>query len=93
MESPSTAEETPHSTDQRSSLSPKIWIVSFVVASVLLLADQGSKSYIASHYLPNQYIAGNSFLSLVFVTNPGGICGYAQGAGALLTIVGVVTSA
>ncbi len=97
MESHPTSEETPitwppRSPVQRPSLSPKVLIVSAVVAITLLLADQVSKSYIVSNYLPNQFIAGNSFLSLVFVTNPGGICGYAQGAGTLLTVVGVVTS-
>ncbi len=62
------------------------------VALLLLLADQGSKSYIVDNYQPNEWIAGSPHLSLVFVTNMGGVCGYAQGAGTLLTAVGVVTS-
>jgi signal peptidase II len=67
--------------------------VAIGVALVLLIADQGSKSYIVDNYLPNQWIVGSPYLSLVFVTNVGGVCGYAQGAGTLLTAVGVVTSA
>jgi signal peptidase II len=69
-----------------------VFVVAAAVAAVLLLADQTSKSYIVSNYLPGQFVVGNSYLSLVFVTNPGGICGYAQGAGTLLTVVGVATS-
>lgn len=91
------AEETPdpplkRAPSQQMSLSLKVMVVAATVATLLLLADQTSKSYIVSRYLPNEFIAGNSFLSLVFVSNPGGICGYAQGAGTLLTVVGVVTS-
>jgi signal peptidase II len=70
-----------------------ILAIAIGVALLLLLADQGSKSYIVDNYQPNQWIAGSPYLSLVFVTNVGGVCGYAQGAGTLLTAVGVVTSA
>jgi signal peptidase II len=61
------------------------------VAALLLLADQASKTHIVNNYAPNEYIAGNPYLSLVFVINTGGICGYAQGANTLLTVVGFLT--
>jgi signal peptidase II len=77
----------------RPSLRITITAIAIGVALALLVADQGSKSYIVDNYLPNEWIAGSPYLSLVFVTNVGGVCGYAQGAGTLLTAVGVVTSA
>ncbi len=67
-------------------------LIAIPVALILLLADQASKSYIVSNYVPNDFIAGTRYVSLVFVTNIGGICGYAQGAGTLLTAMGIVTS-
>lgn len=67
--------------------------IAIVLALVILLADQAAKSYVVSNYLPNEWIAGTPSISLVFVTNVGGICGYAQGAGTILTAVGIATSA
>lgn len=77
----------------RSAVPLTIVAIAIGVALILLVADQGSKSYIVDNYLPNEWIAGSPYLSLVFVSNVGGVCGYAQGAGTLLTAVGVVTSA
>ncbi len=78
---------------RRSSIPLTIIAIAIGVALTLLIADQASKGYIVNHYQPNEWIAGSPYLSLVFVTNVGGVCGYAQGAGTLLTAVGVVTSA
>jgi signal peptidase II len=78
---------------RRSSVPLTIVAIAIGVALALLVADQASKGYIVDNYQPNEWIAGSPYLSLVFVTNVGGVCGYAQGAGTLLTAVGVVTSA
>ena len=75
----------------RPSIPFRMLIIVASVAALLLLADQASKTYIVNNYAPNEFIAGNPYLSLVFVTNTGGICGYAQGANTLLTIVGFLT--
>jgi len=63
------------------------------VAVILLMVDQFTKSIIVNNYLPNQVIAALKGVSLVYVTNSGGICGYGQGAGALLTVIGFLTTA
>lgn len=75
----------------RPSIPFRMLIIVASVAALLLLADRASKSYIVNNYAPNEFIAGTPYLSLVFVTNTGGICGYAQGANILLTVVGVLT--
>lgn len=62
------------------------------VAIALLVADQTVKSLIASNYAPHQTIYSTPYLSLVFVPNWGGVCGYGQGAGGLLTAIGAVTT-
>jgi signal peptidase II len=71
--------------------SPKFILIAATVAAFLLFTDQISKSAIITNYSPNELIASTPYLSLVFVTNPGGICGYAQGAGTLLAGVGILT--
>lgn len=72
--------------------SPGTIAVSAGVAVLLFFSDQAVKNHIVSNYEPNELIAGSRYLSLVFVTNVGGICGYAQGAGTLLTGIGVLTA-
>lgn len=70
----------------------RIVLITLAVAGVTLCVDQFTKSYIAGHYSPNETILGIPQLSLVFVTNAGGLCGYAQKAGPLLAIVGIITN-
>lgn len=63
------------------------------LALLVLILDQVSKSYIVRHFLPNQRFFASPIVSLIFVTNSGGVCGYAQSAGVLLAAIGVVTIA
>lgn len=66
--------------------------LSFIVAAAILYLDQATKGYIASHYSPNEYIVGIPQISLVYVTNRGGVCGYAQQAGMILIVMGIITN-
>lgn len=66
--------------------------VALGVALIALVADQVTKYLVAIHYHPNELIITSPYLSLVYVTNAGGVCGYAQGAGPLLTLIGIVTT-
>ena len=72
--------------------SPGAIAVSAGVAVLMLLSDQAVKNHIVSNYEPNDFIVGSRYLSLVFVTNVGGVCCYAQGAGVLLTGIGALTA-
>ena len=62
------------------------------LAAIGLAVDQGTKLSITSRYSPNQLIASGPVASLVYVTNTGGVCGYAEGANQLLAILGAVTA-
>ncbi len=72
--------------------SPGTIAISAAVAVLLFFSDQAVKNFIVSNYVPNELIAGSRYVSLVFVTNVGGVCGYAQGAGILLAGIGVLTA-
>ena len=72
--------------------SPGTIAVSAAVAVLLFFSDQAVKNFIVGNYVPNELIAGSRYVSLVFVTNVGGVCGYAQGAGTLLAGIGVLTA-
>ena len=63
------------------------------IALFILLIDQLSKAYVAGHFLPNDRIFSGRILSLIYVTNAGGVCGYAQNAGAVLLVTGTITVA
>ena len=63
------------------------------VASIFLLADQFTKQWIIDHFQPNDLIAGTQFLSFVYVTNAGGIFGFAQGGSTLFLAAGILTTA
>jgi signal peptidase II len=62
-------------------------------ALVILLIDQLSKAYIAGHFLPNDRIFSGRVISLIYVINAGGVCGYAQSAGVALLVMGGLTVA
>jgi signal peptidase II len=72
--------------------SPQTVATSFGIAILALAADQITKLVIASHFLPDQLIISGRILSLVYVTNTGGVCGYAQGTNALLASLGAATT-
>jgi signal peptidase II len=64
----------------------------FGIAALGLAADQIAKLIVSHRFFPDQLILSGRHWSLVYVTNTGGICGYAQGANQLLTILGSVTT-
>jgi signal peptidase II len=72
--------------------SPRTVATGLGTAALALSADQIIKLYLASHFSPNELICSGPYVSLVYVTNSGGVCGYAQGANQLLAIVGAATT-
>jgi signal peptidase II len=62
------------------------------IAILALAIDQIAKQIIASHFFPDQLILSGEFISLVYVTNTGSVCGYAQGTNQLLAALGTVTT-
>lgn len=72
--------------------SPQVILIALAAAFILLAADQLAKGAIVHRYEANETIARGSLVSLVYVTNTGGICGYGQNAGTLLTVVGIATT-
>jgi len=86
----------PFSNGRRPSLkptsSPRLIAISAGLALIVLCCDQLFKYNITRHYQPNDIIVGFQSFSLRFVTNTGGVCGYAQGANTILTAVGLLTT-
>ncbi len=74
-------------------IAPRSLAVTLGVSALVLLADQSTKQWIVTHFQPHDLILDLPYISLVFVTNTGGVCGYAQGANALLAAVGAFTAA
>lgn len=67
------------------------FIATGIVALLILGLDQIVKNLIAQNYQPNHLIFGTPYISLVYVTNTGGICGYAQGSNTILILIGTLT--
>lgn len=75
-----------------SATSPRRVATGLGIAALALATDQITKLFLASRFSPNELILSGPCVSLVYVTNTGGICGYAQGANQLLAILGAATT-
>jgi signal peptidase II len=62
------------------------------IAALALATDQITKLVIAGRFSPGQSIIPGRVASLVYVTNTGGVCGFAQDTNELLAILGATTT-
>jgi signal peptidase II len=72
--------------------SPQTVATGLAIAALALTADQITKLIVAGRFSPDQTIIGGRIVSLVYVTNTGSICGYAQDTNQLLAALGIVTT-
>jgi len=69
----------------------RLLVLAFLVAGLTLTVDQATKAYVLHHFQPGELFFASPLVNLIYVTNRGGVCGYAPSAGPVLTGIGVVT--